>query len=216
MRKQIILWSWVFIAVVFSLAPTGHAVAEEQDDSGKTVADHFKNEPSSDEKKGKEDQEEDILPATTSDTVWTFVKVILVLALVIALIYLLLRFINKRTRSFNDRRTIQSIGGINVGSNRSVQLVKVGGRVLVIGVGESVSLLKEIDDGEEVEQLEEESERDDVIDHSLVKFRGWLKKTQKTNGSQTDFKTMFENRLKQMSKEHKGAVEHMKRKGDDW
>lgn len=219
MRNRMIFWLLALIAVMFSLPPAGEAMAaEEQDDSGKTVADQFKDEPSSDEKKGEKEQkeqEEDIPFTTTSDTVWTFVKVVLVLALVIALIYLLLRFINKRTRSFTDGRKIQSIGGVNVGSNRSVQLIKVGGRIFVIGVGESVSLIKEIDDVEEVEQLEDDSGRDDVIDHSMVRFRDWLKKAQKTKGSGTDFKTMLEDRMKQINKEHKGVVERVEKKGHD-
>ncbi|MCY8524149.1 flagellar biosynthetic protein FliO, partial [Bacillus atrophaeus] len=44
-------------------------------------------------------------------------------------------------------------GGTSVGQNRSVQLIKVGKRVLVVGVGDTIQLLKEIDNEEEREAI---------------------------------------------------------------
>lgn len=200
------------MAMTFLLVSTANAQAAQKPDDGKTVADQFKNQPTSDQNQEEDNAKDDVPLSTTSDTVWTFVKVILVLALVIALIYLLLRFINKKTRSFTDGRKVQSIGGINVGSNRSVQLIKVGERIFVIGVGESVSLLKEIDDSGEVEQLQMESEHEDVIDHSMVKFRDWLKKPRKKKDSEPDFKRMLEGKLEQITQERKQAIERMEKK----
>lgn len=82
-----------------------------------------------------------------------FMQLFGALLLVIVLIYLLLRFINKRTRSYRSTQALQNLGGVALGSNRSVQLVKVGERLLVVGVGETIQLLKEIDDEKEIEEL---------------------------------------------------------------
>lgn len=189
--------------------------AGQKDGDDKTVADHFRDKQSSDDKADKQSLKKDTPLTTTSDTVWTFVKVVLVLALVIALIYLLLRFVHKRTRTFAEGRTIQNIGGVSVASNRSVQLIKVGERVFVVGVGESVSLLREIDDLDEVEQLTRESRQADVIDHSMGRLRDWLGKPRSPDGARKDFKPMFEDRLKQIKQERQGAVEQLKKKGPD-
>ena len=42
---------------------------------------------------------------------------------------------------------------LTVGANRSVQLIKVGDRLLVVGVGENIQLLKEIEEGQEYDQI---------------------------------------------------------------
>lgn len=204
---------FVFLAVVFvawALSQTAAEAAGSTDDGG-TVADYLKDGHSS-KTPDKKQEKKDIPVANSSSTAWMFIKVILALALVIALIYLLLRFVHARTKSFADGRTIQSIGGVNVAANRSVQLVKVGDRILVIGVGESVSLLKEINDTSEVEKLLVENTREDVIDHSIVKFRNWFKRTRVPEQSDNNFKTMLEARLKQMTQERKEATAQLKKK----
>lgn len=88
-------------------------------------------------------------------------QLILALGVVLFLIYGLLKFMNKRARSFSSNQTLQSVGGVGIGTNKSVQLVRVGDKLLVLGVGESVSLLKEIEDPQEVDKmLHEESQAD--------------------------------------------------------
>lgn len=152
---------------------------------------------------------------TKSQTVWMFVKVFLVLAVVVALIYLLLRFVNAKTKAFSEGKVVQTIGGATVGSNRSIQIVKVGDRILVVGVGDTVSMLKEIDDQEEVEKLLSTHQRDDVIDQSFFKFRDWLTK-RKTGAEQVKkqgFQSMLEGRLKQMAQQRKDAFDDWKKKG---
>ncbi|KOO46602.1 hypothetical protein AMD01_12350 [Priestia koreensis] len=83
---------------------------------------------------------------------WDFFKMFLAFAFVIALLYLLLRFLNKRQHGLRSNKLIQNLGGTALGSNRSIQVVKVGERLLVLGVGESVQLLSEVT-GDEKEQL---------------------------------------------------------------
>ena len=43
--------------------------------------------------------------------------------------------------------------GTTLGANRSVQLIKIGNQLLIVGVGENIQLLKEIDDEQEYEQI---------------------------------------------------------------
>lgn len=85
-----------------------------------------------------------------------FVQLFLALAVIILMIYALIRFMGKRSQSYQANRTLQNIGGVHIGTNRSIQLVRVGERVLVIGVGESIQLLKEIDNPDEVTTILED------------------------------------------------------------
>lgn len=82
--------------------------------------------------------------------------------LIVGLIYLLIRFLATRQRSLQTNQLVQVMGGGSVGQQKSVQLVKVGNQVLVVGIGDDVTLLKEIDDEVEkarlIEAMEEQSE----------------------------------------------------------
>ncbi|SDN28421.1 flagellar biosynthetic protein FliO [Alkalicoccus daliensis] len=90
-------------------------------------------------------------------------QLILALGVVLFLIYGLLKFMNKRARSFSSHQTVQSVGGVGIGTNKSVQLVRVGEKLLVLGVGDSVSLLKEIDDPQEVEKMLQAEQQTELI-----------------------------------------------------
>lgn len=88
-------------------------------------------------------------------------QLVLALGVVLFLIYGLLKFVNKRAKSFSSHQTVQSVGGVGIGTNRSVQLVRIGDRLLVLGVGDSVSLLKEIEDPEEIKAMLEKEDNND-------------------------------------------------------
>ena len=85
----------------------------------------------------------------------TFVETILVLALFIAGIYGVFRFIQrKRNLGGVGEDAIRLLANRGVGGNRSVQVIEVGRRVFVIGVGDSaISLIAEIEDAEALESL---------------------------------------------------------------
>ena len=77
-------------------------------------------------------------------------------------------------------RYVENIGGTTVGQNRSVQLIKVGKRVLVVGVADSIQLLKEIDDEQEceaiVKQYEEAMESKTDLPKMMQKLTSQVKK----------------------------------------
>lgn len=81
--------------------------------------------------------------------------------LIVGLIYLLIRFLATKQRAIQTNQLVQVMGGGTVGQQKSVQLVKVGSQVLVVGIGQDVTLLKEIEDEAEkaklIEAMEEQS-----------------------------------------------------------
>ncbi len=104
-----------------------------------------------------------------------FMQMFGALAIVIALIFIIFRFINKRTRSFRTTQILQNVGGVPLGANRSVQLVKVGDRLLVVGVGETIQLLKEIEDESEKEKiLTGQQEMFDSLNDPLSNVTKWI------------------------------------------
>lgn len=110
----------------------------------------------SDQKEKKEQEVKDVSESNSANpfSMMTFFKMILALLFVLALIYVLLKLVNKKGNGLGNRRGyLQNVGGTSLGQNRSVQLVKIGNKVLVVGVGDSIQLLKEIDDAEEVREI---------------------------------------------------------------
>ncbi|SER55576.1 flagellar biosynthetic protein FliO [Salisediminibacterium halotolerans] len=147
-------------------APQADGVPDESDT----------NDPFDQDSTNEEDETE---AAGIQDQNMFFLTMQLLLALgaVIFAIYAILKFINKRSQRFNSHRTIQTVGGAGVGQNKSVQLVRIGEKVLVVGVGDSVQLLKEIDDPEEVAAITEESSGNEFYAEPVSKLTSWLKNT---------------------------------------
>ena len=87
------------------------------------------------------------------DALGSAVWVIVALVIVITLIVITLRFLSSRTRVWGQNRSLRSLGGIALGQNKSLQVIEVGGKVYLVGVGENVTLIDRIDDAEEAGRL---------------------------------------------------------------
>ncbi|TCP58832.1 HpcH/HpaI aldolase/citrate lyase family protein [Tumebacillus sp. BK434] len=85
---------------------------------------------------------------------WSILQLFFALGIIIAIIYLLIRFLSTRT-SLTRGNVIQPLGAHTLASNRSVHVIALQDKVYVIGVGENVTLLDTIEDAEQIEQLKE-------------------------------------------------------------
>lgn len=95
--------------------------------------------------------------ASAGVTAFDFVKMIFALAFVLALIYFLLKFVKNKNRYISGTKYLENLGGTSLGQNRSIQIVKAGNRILILGVSDSIQLLKEIDDPAEMEIIMNEN-----------------------------------------------------------
>ena len=86
------------------------------------------------------------------------IKFIISFILVIGLLFLLLRFLSKRGRLLQTNGPVLPIGGHNLGNNRSMQILLIGQTIYVVGVGEDVTLIRTISQGEEYQHLLESYE----------------------------------------------------------
>jgi flagellar protein FliO/FliZ len=144
---------------------------------------------------------------------WDYVKVVIAFIFVIALLYGVLKFVNKRNHGLQAHKLVQNLGGTTLGNNRSVQVVKVGERVLVVGVGQNVELLTQITDNEEREKLLREYNELGSSETYKTLLPTFLEKRKRT---QKDFKTEFQSRLQEMKNERSELLNKMERKnGDD-
>ncbi|MBH0229284.1 flagellar biosynthetic protein FliO [Halobacillus yeomjeoni] len=149
--------------------------------------------------------------------VWTILRLILVLLFILALIYGLLKFFNKKNKLFNRNRTMENLGGMTLAPNRSVQAVRIGEKVYILGVGESVQMITEIEDESTKKALLEQNDHsniqspfglDQLVGNRARKGgRRQKKKTQQdisnSTPSSVQFQQLFENQLNDMKEKRK-------------
>src|SRR5690625_1937374 len=144
---------------------------------------------------------------------WNFIKMIFALLIVLALIYLLLTFIKKRNQLYERSNIIQNLGGVSVGQNKSIQIVRIGEQIFVLGVGENVHLLQEITDEELMEQLlvknEQKTERLSFLQNFLQKNE------RKKRNDDLSFTSKLEQELENIKENREEIVDRYIRKKDE-
>jgi len=86
------------------------------------------------------------------------IKFIGSLALVIALMFVLFKFLFNRNKRLAAGGPVLPLAGHMVGQNRSVQVLLIGQTIYILGVGENINLIRSISKGEEYQQLMESYE----------------------------------------------------------
>lgn len=84
---------------------------------------------------------------------WDIILVLLALVFVIFLLYYTVKFLANRNKSFLSPKGIRSLGGIGVGSNSSVQVLYIGEKIYIVGVGQQVTLIDKEGDPEAVQKI---------------------------------------------------------------
>jgi flagellar protein FliO/FliZ len=149
---------------------------------------------------------------------WDLIWVLFVLGIIVGLIVLLLRFFAKRNRGWGMNRSLRSLGGFPLGTNKSMQIVEWNSRIYVLGIGDDVMLLESITEPEIVAALL--AEHDTVTSNTGTTLPEWLRKLIKRNNKDvgdslgvepsngTSFEQTLENRLRQLT-ERRQRVEEM-------
>lgn len=152
-------------------------------------------------------------------TAWDFIKMILATIFVVALLYFVLKFVNKKSSMFKSSQLIDNLGGVPLGSNRSVQIIKVGNRLFIVGVGENVQLLKEIDDVDEYRELlsNYNNQLNQLVQPNelFVKLMDRVSKGKKNGKGESPpsppFQSMLQQQLKELAKERKKVYEEVEK-----
>ncbi|WP_251040741.1 flagellar biosynthetic protein FliO [Bacillus sp. ISL-45] len=201
------------LAALFS--PIGLASAEQLN---KSVKDCLKNPESCDD--GQADNttnQSDDEKSQVGVSFLDFVRMILATAFVAALIYFLLKFINKKSMTYKSSQLVENLGGTSLGANRSVQIVKAGNKLLIVGVGENIQLLKEIDDPEEYSQVIQDynNKMEQLVQPSDIVTK-LLKRAKRDGGNQrSEFSALLKDQLNDMASGRKKMLEEIQKKGSE-
>lgn len=133
------------------------------------------------------------------------ITVVLVLAAIIVLIIVLIRFLGRKNRYLSQSRSIRTLGAIGLGPNKSLQVIEIGGSIYLVGVGENISMVDKITDPEDVMLLQQafEEEGTEFAGFASV-FSGLVSRFRKQNVQQeeeldeSDFHELFHAQLQKM------------------
>lgn len=207
-RKQVVHLMYISILLVCILwtnAPTVHA---------ESVNDWFQNENQHNDSEKLDEQQIDSLENTESSFGWSLVKLVLILTLMIGLLYAGVRFFSRRNRQMRDLNVLENLGGIPVGQQKSVQLIRIGSAYYLIGVGENVELLKEINDESVVQELETLAETTEETNIFATFQRH--KQEKKQENSSNSFKQLYTKELNNLMKNRKEMIDQQrKREGNE-
>lgn len=151
---------------------------------------------------------------STGSLIFNLIKMVFALLLVLGLIYLLLKFLNKRNRLFQQVKALENLGGISVGPNKSIQLVRIGSKVFAVGVGDNVELLQEITD-EEVKKgtIDKKSEETQQKSIAAALFQQGSNSNEEAESKQ-NFKNMFAAELEKLKQSRSKLINKHRQKED--
>ena len=152
---------------------------------------------------------------------WDYIRTLFALAFVVGLLFFLLKFVNRKNRLYDKNRFMKNMGGLSLGQHKSVQLVAVGGKYYLIGVGEDIRLLKEITDHDEITALIEHYEEVDAspttgwLEQILSRISKMKRPANQQEDKATDFSQVFNTRLDEIKEERKRHISQLTEKERD-
>jgi len=141
-------------------------------------------------------------------------KLIFYTLLILVMIYGLIKFLAVRQKKLQPNQAVKLMGGTPLGNNKSLQLVKVGEKVYLIGVGDQVTLIKEFSESDEINSIETDLESQSTlfisplatISTSIVNFS----KEKLSKRMESKPNSNFEHLFKQSLNKQKGKQDQLK------
>lgn len=211
---------WLKVALIVIIALLGSQKVASAEQLNNSVKDCFQNpkkcqDPNLAQSKNSSSQKENT-SSQVGITIWDFVKMIAATLFVVGLLYFLLRFINKRSKSFKSTMLVENLGGATLGANRSVQIVKIGNQLFIVGVGDNIQLLKEIDNDEERAQIlsdynnkmDQLVQPSDIVTKIIERTKAW----QSQKKEKASFSSLLTKQLEDLSNGRKKLYDEMEKK----
>ena len=158
--------------------------------------------------------------ASVSIGFWDYIKVLIALVFVLGLLLFVLKYLNTRNANYQQHGVVTNIGGMSIGQQKSVQLLLIGKSVYVVGVGDNIQLLKEINSEEEIDQLLSQTESNqDMMNTSpyiAELFKKFSKKSRPEDISNSPkFNDMFNEKIGEIKKQRSNELERWKERERD-
>ncbi|PUB14662.1 flagellar biosynthetic protein FliO [Paenisporosarcina sp. OV554] len=134
-------------------------------DAKEPMASDWVKKKQTDDQSEPEETEDSTVSNTSEDKslVVIIIKLIFYTLLILVMIYALIKFLALRQKKLQPNQAVKLMGGTPLGNNKSLQLVKVGKKVYLIGVGDQVTLIKEFSESDEINNIESDLEKQSTL-----------------------------------------------------
>lgn len=158
----------------------------------------------------------DVVPVEEKSLAGIIVQLVLYTLLIVAMIYGLIKFLAARQKNFQPNQAVKLMGGTPLGNNKSLQVVKVGGQMYLIGVGDEVTLIKEFSDAAEISGIEKDFEQQQpAMSKNLIDFTkkkiGHISKKPQNKG----FDQLFKQSLNKQQAKQEALQQDLEQKRQD-
>ena len=197
-----------FLLFLMGASPSAATEAEN-----KSVDEYFQDKDSNETTEQSDLKQEKEVGEKVGITSIDVMKMIVALVFVVLLLLLLVKFFNKKSRGYSHGQMIQNMGGTSLGGNRSLQVVRVGEKILVLGVGENVQLLDLIvDEGEYNRMIDTYNEK--KMEQKSSASMKWMNDWKgERGGDNSSFAGQLSARLEEMNDERRALNKDLRRKG---
>ncbi|MDN3427905.1 flagellar biosynthetic protein FliO [Microbacterium sp. APC 3898] len=171
------------------------------------------------EEPAEETPVDDAAPIKEKSLAGIIVQLVLYTLLIVAMIYGLIKFLAARQKNFQPNQAVKLMGGTPLGNNKSLQLVKVGGQMYLIGVGNEVTLIKEFSDAAEISGIEKDFEQQspplskNLFDFTKKKIGSFSKSPQKSGFDQLFKQSLNKQKAQQQELEARLGQEQKDKEG---
>jgi len=161
----------------------------------------------------------ELAPVEEKSLAGIIVQLVLYTLLIVAMIYGLIKFLAARQKNLQPNQAVKLMGGTPLGNNKSLQLVKVGGQMYLIGVGDEVTLIKEFSDAAEISSIEKDVEQQqpalskNLLDFTKKKINGFSKTPPKKGFDQLFKQSLSKQKAKQQALESELGQEKQDKEG---
>lgn len=209
MKKSLIIFLsllvFIFSFTVNTYAETGYV--DDCLENPKNCEEPLEPEPETNEAENELLEQE----PKTGSLFFEIVKVVFALLLVLALIYIFLYFLKRRNKLGTRIKSLENIGGVSVGQNKSVQLLRLGDHLYLIGVGEDVTLLQKIEEKSLIEEIMRERDENKADFTTGPLLSSILQKKDENKREKPDnFKSLFNQELNSLKKNRKNIIDRHK------
>lgn len=221
------MMKFLLVFVLFFMFLPVNALAEEDDNRSVTDAlqgdmneeqEHQEQQPTLETDDAEEtgaDETSDVPfsldNASEGQNIWFLgAQLVLALGLVMGVMYTLLKVFNRFNKTQVKSSQLENLGGISLGSNKSIQMIKLGSKVYVVGVGDNIELLTEVTDQSVIDALNNQNQNIEPISQTIGQFLS----RNKTNPYKTTAleKEMEKETTSSFNAMFKGELDSMKEK----
>lgn len=193
MIQKVALYGIAFVLFFFVGTPSPVDAEEEP-----SVIDWLDDEQPNGQTDGKESEENvELNHSNDKSPVLLIGQLIFYTLIILVLIYGLIKFLALKQKKLQPNQAVNMIGGTSLGNNKSLQLVKVAGKVYLIGVADQITLIKEFSDSDAITTIESDLEKQPTF--FTNSWFGFPKKHPHTNQN-GDFEQLFNQSLNKQKK----------------